>query len=430
MPALLAALDHGPASLRVEAVWALAHIRDHRAVARLVALLDEPEDSQRGTTDALGLIQEARPVLPLLAALGAEDAALRAEAVDTLRDLPATELVPALISLLGSSIDWIGDGAAQALGVIGPSAVAPLGAVLGTDGDSARRSRAAAALGAIGAPAVPLLLEALRVGAPPDRAMAAQALEEIRDGRSLAPLVGALHDENALVRLYAAKALAHHPDPRAVSALIAALGDTWVRVRDLAVQILGSIGEPAVLPLVRSLGNGSPAARGNAHKALAAIGARAVGRLAEMLPTAGAEDRTRVAEAFGAVSDTTAVPALLALLIDENAQVRATAAWGLGQVRDPRVVPPLLEALVDEASTVRLEAAAALGKQHDARAVEPLIRACREEPAWHVAVDALCAIGAPAREPLIRALEDARRGSGPKRRSGWAGSTTGAPSSP
>jgi HEAT repeat protein len=113
-----------------------------------------------------------------------------------------------------------------------------------------------------------------------------------------------------------------------------------------------------------------------------------------------------VAEALGYAADPAAVPSLLELLRDGKASVRATAAWALGRIADPRSVAPLLAALDDGVPEVRAEAVAALGRHGDARAVEPLVRSGRGESAWPDAVDALCAIGAPAVGPLIVALED------------------------
>ena len=76
-------------------------------------------------------------------------------------------------------------------------------------------------------------------------------------------------------------------------------------------------------------------------------------------------------------------------------------------------VEPLLLALNDGDRGTREQAAAALGKIGDPRAVVPLIEEFKEPPVWDyrndasaAAARALCAIGAPAVDPLIEALKD------------------------
>lgn len=80
-----------------------------------------------------------------------------------------------------------------------------------------------------------------------------------------------LHDSSAEVRESAAMALSHNPDPTAVHELILALSDDDRMVASLAGHALSNIGSDAVPELILVLENGSPAARIDAARALAAI---------------------------------------------------------------------------------------------------------------------------------------------------------------
>ena len=80
-----------------------------------------------------------------------------------------------------------------------------------------------------------------------------------------------LHDPSAEVRESASMALSHHPDPSAVHELILALSDEDRMVASLAGRALSHIGNDAVPELILVMENGSPAARIDAARALAAI---------------------------------------------------------------------------------------------------------------------------------------------------------------
>ncbi len=72
-----------------------------------------------------------------------------------------------------------------------------------------------------------------------------------------------------------------------------------------------------------------------------------------------------------------AVEPLLRSLQDKAAANRDKAALALGGTKDARAVLPLIDALADKDARVRAEAASALGSLKDLRAVPPLIAALR-----------------------------------------------------
>lgn len=165
------------------------------------------------------------------------------------------------------------------------------------------------------------------------------------------PLIAALKDNNPLVRRHAAEALGEIKDPRAVEPLIAALKDTDSLIRRHAVKALGKIRDlRAIKPLIAVLNEDR-----ESHVRMSA------------------------AEALGWIEEPGAVEPLVSALEDEHWNVRSRAAKALGRIKDPRAVEPLVSALKDEDATVRGYAADALGEIKNARAVEPLVAALKDK---------------------------------------------------
>ena len=84
---------------------------------------------------------------------------------------------------------------------------------------------------------------------------------EIRDKRSVAPLIKALRDKDWGVRWGVANALGEQTDPVAIDPLISALDDEVRYVREGAASALQRIGKPAVKKLIESLQDPSPNVR-------------------------------------------------------------------------------------------------------------------------------------------------------------------------
>jgi HEAT repeat protein len=162
----------------------------------------------------------------------------------------------------------------------------------------------------------------------------------------------------------------------AVEPLIAELEDDDPLVRRQAAQGLGEIKDPrAVEPLIDLLNDGDSLVRRHAAKALGRIkDVRAVSPLIEVLNAKDEQPHVRMAaaEALGWIGERDAVEALVSGLKDPHWIVQSRAAIALGRMRDSRAVEPLISALTDEDALVRGCAADALGKIKDSRAIEPL----------------------------------------------------------
>ena len=167
------------------------------------------------------------------------------------------------------------------------------------------------------------------------------------------PLIAQLKDHDPLVRRQAAEGLGEIKDPRAVEPLIALLNDRDSLIRRHAVKALGKIKDVrAVSPLIPVLNDKDE----EWHVRMAA------------------------AEALGWIGERDTVEPLVSALEDPHWIVRSRAAIALGRIQDPRAVVPLIFAIItDQDPLVRGYVADALGEIKDARAIEPLRTALEDE---------------------------------------------------
>jgi HEAT repeat protein/beta-lactamase regulating signal transducer with metallopeptidase domain len=209
--ALAAALKDENASVREQAMQALAQMRSPLAFEPIVAALqDSSPEVRHQAAFSLGQLDDARAVAPLSGALRDADANVRQQAVFALGQLDAREAVPAIAGALKDDNDAeVRKQAAFALGQIGePAAIPPLIAAL-KDADDEVREQAAFALGQVGdKAAVPGLVQALSDAKPDVRQQAAFALSQVGDPSAVDALTTAMmKDADPDVRQQAAFAL-------------------------------------------------------------------------------------------------------------------------------------------------------------------------------------------------------------------------------
>jgi HEAT repeat protein len=144
-------VSRGVMSLRTLVVIALGEIENSRAVASLIAALEDDKDREVRVraAGALGEFKDPRAVVPLTAALKDTDPRVRADAAVALIDAKDVRAVVPLIGALKDDDSGVRDMAAEALGRMrGSSAVMSLIAAL-KDADPEVRKQAARALGEI-----------------------------------------------------------------------------------------------------------------------------------------------------------------------------------------------------------------------------------------------------------------------------------------
>jgi HEAT repeat protein len=209
------------------------------------------------------------------------------------------------------------------------------------------------------------------------RVEGAEKLGRMMSRRPLPDLTRLMQDPVPEVRIRAAKALGAIGGLEAVESLLGALRDTnrWSALR--ISDILASLGEPAVGPLIREFPRLPPLAR------VPAI------------------------DILGRLRSPTAVPLLVALLRDADENARARAAHSLGVIGDPRAASDLVAALGDPAWPVRAMAAKALGVLPGSEGIAALQGALADREWWvrSNAGEALRLKGEPGFRALVAMLD-------------------------
>ena len=167
------------------------------AVEALITALNDQDMLVRiDAAEALGKMQDARAVQPLIEALKVEDATLRSKAKDAPVMMGAPAVKPLITALKHQDPDVRGQ-AAEILGTIrAATAVEPLIEAL-KDEDGFVQSDAADALGKIGAPAVDQLIPLLDAPDRNVRYLAARALGQTKDARAVEPLIAVIKDKDS-----------------------------------------------------------------------------------------------------------------------------------------------------------------------------------------------------------------------------------------
>ncbi len=205
------------------------------------------------------------------------------------------------------------------------------------------------------------------------------------------PLVEALGDADSSMRETAARNLGKLSDRRVLEPLLEALKDRDSAVRQTAAEALGELGDSrAVEPLIEMLKDRSLDVRRAAAAALVQIGPAAVEPLIAALKHRDPAVREAAARILSQLGDRRAVVPVIEALQEGDPLVRCMAAEALEQLGDRRAVEPLIAALKDECPLVRIAAARALAHLQDRRAVEPLMTALGDPDALVRRVAAWC----------------------------------------
>ncbi len=299
-------------------------------------------------------LEANRDIKGLIKALRYKEYEIRSDAAEALGKIGDAKAIEPLITALKDDYA-VPTSAIYALVEMGEPAIEPLIHALKND-DYRVRKGAADALGHIGdRRAVEPLIHALKYARSyADQSVqsaAASALGYIGDRRAVEPLIHALQHENSIVRMYAVSALGDIGDARATEHLIRALGEEG-DVQARAKEALIKIGEPAVEPLVRALGDKDEVVRIAVAEILIKVGKPAVEPLFPMLNHKTWYLQDRAARVLGEIGDERAVSHLLPLLrtdtvYDEWYTLQWTAANALAKIGEP-AVEPLKDALNNE----------------------------------------------------------------------------------
>jgi HEAT repeat protein len=232
--------------VRISALESLGDIPTSQSAEKLIPLLDDPDNRIRSSAIS-ALKKIGSPAAEqLISALKSDDIGTRIITAMILGEIgdkravePLTEALTFHSETLPLDAAKLRAEAATALGKIRDSrAIQPLIAAL-KDENPPVRERAGWALKEIGPEIVEPLTKVLMDNYPETQISAARILGDLKDPRSVEPLIQALvldsgQDTSWLFRVEAAKALGKIKDPRAVETLNMLLGDRVSQVRDMA----------------------------------------------------------------------------------------------------------------------------------------------------------------------------------------------------
>jgi len=418
---------------------------DVKGLIKVLTTVKE-SDLRSKAAEALGELQDAQSIEPLIAVLRDNDKFVRFQAAAAIVKIDAkntgTAALPVFIEAIEKAYEWAHSKAIEALGKIGDArAIEPLivslkkqrretlriteDALIKIDPNWRKTEAAKSAVLKL----VPLLKDKsfevctnvkkalLMIGdsviEPLFSALlydysgpnyAEEILQEINpdwiyseEARETVPMfIGALKDNDFHIREAADKLLVRlgiawrnsDAGKNAVPQFITALKDHDFHIRWTVVKVLGEIGSRSVMgPLILELKDSDDSVRDQAAKALENI---------DLNWRKSEEIKNALLDFFEALKDS-------------DARVRADAAKGLGKIGDASSVSPLIDSLKDADFIVRWVAADSLGTIGDTSAVDPLIALLKDNDKFvrlHAA-SALCNIGDPrVIEPFIASLKD------------------------
>ena len=278
--------------------------------------------------------------------LSAEDPALRAEAARMLGRIKDRTAGEAIVRLLKDPDAKVREAAAEAIAHV--SDPAALHALVRLLEDEPTRDTAADVLGRLKDPgAMEPLIAMMKSGNPVARRMAAEALEQLADPRSVDAWIGAMACPD--LQEIAARSLKRIADLRE------RISEILERLRDIEDTV--ALEE----------------ARIGVSMDLIALGRPAVADLLEALEDNLWVVREAAAQALGIIGDLRAVEPLLAKAKrDQDRGVRESCIKALGEFGDSRSIEVLVEAVEDR--TTRLAASEALSKIKDIQVLFPHIK--------------------------------------------------------
>ena len=448
---------HRDAAVLNSALTALANSRED-VVGAVIGLLGVSDAAVRTYAAlALGLLEDARAVHPLLECLNDSDVNVRYHAIEALGRIGDPAAANALAGIAESRDFFLSFAALDALALIKEPSVAPR--LLPLLQEPTLREPAASCLGAIGGEDVVEPLARLLVRAFPAPVAIARTLASIdarvaTDGSAgrVADRVSRAAPDEASKVLMKALGRAKDEDAEAMAIVLGwlkgegiddALASLLARepIRARVADVLSHRGMAAVDPLLHVLRTGAPETKQAAAVALGRIGSdRAVHDLTKLL---GSEPELAIAAAgaLGAIGDRGAFEKLLALLAHPHAMVRQAVVsainsighrdteWAVAsRLADPSpyareaavrisgyfgfqtALAPMIELSRDPEEAVRRAAIEHLANFDDVRAAEAVHRALEHDPAVSVRCAAVRALGqvdtADAFDALLRACTD------------------------
>lgn len=216
---------------------------------------------------------------------------------------------------------------------------------------------------------------------------AVAALQWMSDPAINDVLLTALQDPDARVRKTAARALGWSGDRRAIIPLVTLLQDPDRKVAGAAAEALGGFPDPGVTAaLIAARMEHRPVPYDDLRNAITSQGAVAIDPLVKLLKEKDPSLREWAVELLGRIQDPRVVPLLIGALKDANEYVRSRAGSALAFQNDPRAVQALIAAYRAEKDEMRRESLLInLSRRHSPEALAVTIEALRTGRSQHAA---------------------------------------------
>jgi HEAT repeat protein len=400
--------------LAFAALDALARINDPSIAVRLTPLLDDPALAAQ-TAEVLGQIGDEFSVQSLV------------EALQNLEHAPVTAIATAIANIHQRHKDLFGD--ATEIEDLVARKITPAGAervlqalprangrdlrglvvILGwTEGEAVQRALAhlvgttgvhkdvIEALVRFGSPAVDVLIEQLSPDDVETTRAAVVALGRIADRRAVPALIALLDDDHRDLWVAVAGALSRIGDGRAFEPLLSLIGDDDAAVRQASIGALNSIGHPAMAARIHGLlGDDNPHVRESAVRIAGYFGyTSCVDDVIARCQDEHESVRAAALEHLPFLEDSRVFDTLRRALTSDTPRARAAAAHALGGVVAAEASAQLQKAATDHDTWVRYFSAISIGRRRDVSLLPLLERLATSDPARHVRVAAIEAVGA------------------------------------
>lgn len=384
LPALLALLEHDGADQRRFAAEILGVVGSPGAEAGLVAALEDVDPNVRvAAAEALGRVGGDEAASALELVLEQPDALLRLSAMDALARLGRAPPLPVLVALLEEP--KVRRAAYRGLGLVAhPSAVDLVCRGIVHEVRAVRESSFAA-----------LAMQRARADATHRAEIETKvriALRRVEDAKGL--IEGALGSEDVAVRTGALWAAVALKEPGLAGALARVAEDE--RLVDEVIPALTQLGPGAGAPLVEALPSLNPVARQAVGEALGQLATPGLAEALGNLLDSGEADLELIAiRTLGRCQSLEAAPTLLrALTAPSLAIASARALVSLGQSFQGQVLENLRKVVRGQATPAAIFALARVGEEaslpelrRSIRDPDPQVRAATAEAACEVGGD-------------------------------------------
>ena len=371
------------------------------------ALSDETPAVRKVAATLIGKFQSDEALNSLCSATKDEDWTVRRAALESLVHFSSSRAVESLIEGLEDDIAQIRLSAAQMLELFkDPVAIAPLVRSLRSESSFVRKT-AILALGGIEEPSViPILARSLEDPSKEVRTAASQALSHRDEPVVIDVLIKALKHSDSDLSLLAAKTLQLVPPERVAPAIVEALADADFHHRLHGFEILSQINYPiSVLPLIHALGDNNAKIRSIAASTLRNHSpTEVIPALIDALIQDEIEDQGAAVELLGTLDHPDIVPPLLKAMRSEIPIARARAADALEKYAHPIPYSDLIDLLDHPSISHRKLVTRLLGKCQDSQAVQTLIQLLKDDPAPEVRIEAIVALGQYQNELAVKGL--------------------------